>query len=48
MSRSFLVAIDKRLHPREGLLETWRERVLAAMAIAMLLAFVASFIADFC
>jgi len=30
------------------MLETWWERVLAAVAVAMLLAFVASFIVDGC
>ena len=34
----------KRIRPRTGLLETWWERVLAAVLVALLMALVASYI----
>jgi hypothetical protein len=44
MFRSLLAAIAKRIHPREGLLDTWWLRVLAFVAVALLMALVVSFI----
>jgi hypothetical protein len=42
--RSFSAGFRKRIRPRTGLLETWWERVLAAVLVALLMALVASYI----
>jgi hypothetical protein len=44
MFRSFIIAIGRRLRPPEDWLQTWWERLLAGVAIALVLAFVASII----
>jgi hypothetical protein len=44
LARSFSAGFRKRIRPRTSLLETWWERVLAAVLAALLMALVASYI----
>jgi hypothetical protein len=48
MLRTFLIALCKRVRPREGWLETWWERVLAGVAALLLLALVINIAFDGC